>query len=80
MGDYFSGRFAEEDETLMLVHGQVSRSQAAGFVERLQRIGQDFAQQHVADQTLPEDRKRAYTLVLGMRSWWFSPLREQMRR
>ena len=80
VGDYFSGRFADEDETLMLVHGQVSRSQAAGFIERLQRIGQDFAQQHVADQTLPEDRKRAYTLVLGMRSWWFSPLREQMRR
>lgn len=80
VGDYFSGRFADEGETLMLVHGQVSRAQAAGFVERLQRIGQDFAQQHIADHALPEDRKRAYTLVLGMRSWWFSPLREQMRR
>ena len=80
VGDYFAGRFADEGETLMMVHGQVGKAQAAAFVERLQRIGQDFAQQHVADQALPEDRKRAYTLVLGMRSWWFSPLRELMRR
>lgn len=77
--DYFSGGFADEGETLMLVHGQVARSIAGSFVERLQRIGQDFAQQHIADQSLPEDKKRAYTLVLGMRSWWFAPLRELKR-
>ena len=50
--DYFSGGFDGEGEMLMLVHGQIGRSLAATFAERLQRIGQDFAQQHLADQKL----------------------------
>ena len=58
----------------------IHRAVAAGFVERLQRLGQDFALQHVADQRLPADRKRAYTLVLGMRSWLFAALRDLKRQ
>ena len=79
VADYFAGGFNAEGETLMLVHGQIGRSMADQFVERLQRLGQDFAQQQVADQLLPEDRKRAYTLVLGMRSWLFSAFKELQR-
>ena len=71
-GDYYSGSFDGEGEMLMLVHGQISASQAISFVERLQRVGQDFAQQHLAEQKLPADQKRSYTLVVGMRSWFFA--------
>ena len=77
--DYFSGDFGGEGETLMLVHGQVGRSLANSFVERLQRVGQDFAQQHLADQKLPPEQKRPYTLVVGMRSWLFAAFREFKR-
>jgi hypothetical protein len=80
VGDYFAAGFDGEHETLMLVHGQMARNVAAGFVERLQRIGQDFALQHVADQRLPADKKRAYTLVLGMRSWLFAAFRDLKRQ
>lgn len=79
VGDYFGGGFDGEGEALMLVHGQVSRPNAALFVERLQRLGQDFATQHVADQRLPPERKEAYTLVLGMRSWLFAAFRDLKR-
>ncbi len=79
VGDYFGGGFDDVAETLMLVHGQIEQRQAAVFVERLQRLGQDFAQQHVADQRLPAERKRAYTLVLAMRSWLFSAFRDLKR-
>ena len=78
-GDYFSGGFDAEGELLMLVHGQVSHAQAAGFVERLQRVGQDFAQQHLAEQKLAQDRKRSYTLVLAMRSWFFGAFEDLKR-
>ncbi len=78
-GDYFSGGFDGEGEMLMLVHGQIGRSLAATFVERLQRIGQDFAQQHLADQKLGPDQKRPYTLVVGMRSWLFAAFRDLKR-
>ena len=77
--DYFSGGFDAEGEMLMLVHGQVGRSLAATFMERLQRVGQDFAQQHLADQKLAPEQKRPYTLVVGMRSWLFAAFRDLKR-
>jgi hypothetical protein len=78
-GDYYSGGFDGEGETLMLIHGQISSAQAANFVERLQRVGQDFAQQHLADQKLAPEHKRPYTLVVGMRSWLFGAFRDLKR-
>jgi transcriptional regulator with XRE-family HTH domain len=77
--DYYSGGFDGEGEMLMLVHGQISPSQASSFTERLQRIGQDFAQQHLADQKLAPAQRRAYTLVVGMRSWLFAAFRDLKR-
>lgn len=77
--DYYSGGFDGDGELLMLVHGQVSPSQAANFVERLQRVGQDFAQQHLADQKLQATQKRPYTLVVGMRSWFFAAFKDLKR-
>lgn len=77
--DYFSGGFDGEGELLTLVHGQVGHSLALMFNERLQRLAQDFAQQHLADQKLPADQKRAYTLVIGMRTWLFGAFRDLKR-
>jgi hypothetical protein len=79
VGDYYSGGFDGEGEMLMLVHGQIGRSLAALFNERLQRVAHDFAQQHLADQKLPPDQRRPYTLMIGMRSWLFAAFRELKR-
>lgn len=70
--DYFGGGFDGPGEGMLLVHGSVSRSVAPAFVERLQRVAQDFAQQHLADQKLSSKDCEGYTLVLGMRSWEFA--------
>ncbi len=77
--DYYSGGFDGDGETLMLVHGHISTAQAANFVERLQRVGQDFAQQHLADQKLAPEHKGHYTLVVGMRQWLFAPFHKLKR-
>lgn len=69
--DYFSGGFDREDEALVLVHGSIGKSLAPAFVERLQRVAQDFAQQHQTDQKLAEQHREGYTLLLAMRSWEF---------
>ncbi len=69
--DYFAGGFDGAGEGLLLVHGSVSRSLAPSFMERMQRVAQDFAQQHLADQKLIEKDRQGYTLLLGMRSWEF---------
>ena len=72
MLNYFSGGFNGTGEGLLLVHGSISRSLAPLFLERLQRVAQDFAQQHLADQKLPEAALEGYTLLLGMRRWEFA--------
>ncbi|QRR33785.1 helix-turn-helix transcriptional regulator [Hydrogenophaga sp. YM1] len=69
--DYFAGGFDGPGEGLMLVHGSVSRTLAPLFLERLQRVAQDFAQQHQTDQKLAEKDREGYTLVLAMRRWEF---------
>jgi DNA-binding Xre family transcriptional regulator len=77
--DYFGGGFDAHGETLLLVHGSVSRAIAPSFVDRLQRVAQDFAQQHQADQKMPQKEREGYTLVLAMRNWEFSAF-TQLRR
>ena len=69
--DYFSGGFDGSGEGLLLVHGSISRGLAPSFMERMQRVAQDFAQQHQADQKLADKDKEGYTLLLAMRSWEF---------
>jgi len=44
------------------------------FVERLQRLAQDFAQQHQSDQKLPDKEREGYTLLLAVRRWEFEAL------
>lgn len=77
--DYFSGGFDGAGESLLLVHGSVARSMAPMFAERLQRVAQDFAQQHQTDQKLPASDREGYTLLLAMRSWEFEAF-AQLRR
>ncbi len=79
VADYFSGDFGDEGELLTLVHGQISPAQASLFNERLRRLAQDFAQQHLADQKLHQTDRRAYTMVFGMRSWLFGGFRQLLR-
>jgi DNA-binding Xre family transcriptional regulator len=71
MVDYFSGGFGGPGEGLSLVHGSISRGLASSFLERMQSVAQDFAQQHLADQKLPKKELQGYTLLLAMRSWEF---------
>ncbi|MGL4232526.1 MAG: helix-turn-helix domain-containing protein [Casimicrobium sp.] len=78
--DYYAGSFAASDETLMLVHGSIGKDAAIGFQEKIQRVAQEFAQQHLADQKLPTTQRDGYTLVLAMREWEFSAFRDLRRK
>jgi hypothetical protein len=69
--DYFGGGFDGPTEGLLLVHGSIGRTLAPAFLERLQRVAQDFAQQHQTDQRVPPTEREGYTLLLGMRRWEF---------
>lgn len=77
--DYFGGGFEGVGEGLLLVHGSINRALAPVFMERMQRVAQDFAQQHLADHKLPEAEREGYTLLLAARRWEFAAF-ASMRR
>ena len=79
VADFYAGGFDGPGELLTLVHGQLTPAHAQAFNERLHRLAQDFAQQHLADRALPEDERRAFTLLVGMRSWLFAPFRALLK-
>ena len=79
VADYFRGDFGGAGELLMLVHGQIAPQHALLFNERVQRLAQDFAQQHLADRRLAAADRQAYTVVFGMRSWLFGAFRALLR-
>jgi hypothetical protein len=68
------GGFEREDASLLMVHGSISKSLAPSFIERLQRVAQDFAQAHQSDQKRAPQHRESYTL-LAMRSWDFEGFR-----
>ena len=72
--DYFSGGFDADGEGLLLVHGSISRAAAPAFQERMQRVAQDFAQQHLADQKIKPEDRAGFTLLLAARRWEFEAL------
>jgi hypothetical protein len=79
VGDYFASEFDGPDDLLLMVHGQIAPQAAAGLRERLTRVAEDFAQQHIADQRLAPDRRQPMTMVVGLRGWLFSAFRDLLR-
>lgn len=77
--EYFAGGFDGDDELLLLVHGSLGSGLSRAFAERLQRVAEDFAQQHLADQRLPDAQRKPYTLMVGLRSWWFQAFTDLKR-
>ncbi|MBH1965847.1 MAG: helix-turn-helix transcriptional regulator [Comamonadaceae bacterium] len=77
--DYFSGGFDGPAEGLHLVHGSIGHALAPSFLERMQRLAQDFAQQHQADQKQKKSDRKGYTMLLCMREWEFAAF-ERLRR
>jgi DNA-binding Xre family transcriptional regulator len=72
VGEYFAGRFDRDGETLMMVHGNINHAIAPAFVERIQRLGEDFSKQHLADQKIDEKHRDGFTMIVGFRRWEFS--------
>ena len=77
--EYFEAGFDGRGELLMLVHGEISAPHAAQFSQRLERLAEDFARAHLADQPLAEADKLPYTLVLAQRRWLFAAFRDLQR-
>ncbi|MET0310949.1 MAG: helix-turn-helix transcriptional regulator [Burkholderiaceae bacterium] len=79
VGEYFGGRFDGEGETLLMVHGNINEAVAPAFAERINRLGQDFAAQHLADRKIDPKHREGFTMIVGLRRWEFSAFTDLRR-
>jgi hypothetical protein len=77
--EYFSGAFDGEGELLTVVLGAINPAMASLFKERLRNLAQDFAQEHLTERRLPEEQRQPFTLLVSMRSWWFTAFQNLKR-
>ena len=67
--DYFRSRFDGPGEYVGVINAMLSQASSAQIINRLQRIGRDFAEMHEDDKHLPLGERRPASLLLAVRPW-----------
>jgi len=78
--DYFDHPFGGAGETMRVVNVRVSAEARQALLARLERLAQDYAEQHTADAWLPLDKREPLSLCLAVREWEPRAFRELRRR
>lgn len=69
LSDFFSSRFAHEDESLIVLNGMLSESSNAVFQRKLTALAREFDELNTADAGLSFGERRGTTAVLALRPW-----------
>jgi len=77
--DYFSTRFTEDGERLLVLNGMLTKSSLEQFHRRLERVAHEFEELVAADQSQPFDLRNGQTVVLAVRPWKFGIFSELIR-
>jgi transcriptional regulator with XRE-family HTH domain len=67
--DYFRSFFDGPGEHVTLINALLSPASSAQSINRLKRIGRDFAEMHDDDKHLPLGERRPASLLLAIRPW-----------
>ena len=67
--DYFRSRFDGPGEHVTLINALLSPASSAQIINRLKRVGRDFAEMHDDDKHLPLGERRPASLLLAIRPW-----------
>ncbi len=78
--DFFSARFAREENELIVLNGMLSDESNAELRRKLQQLARDFDILNREDAALPLRKRHGNTLLLAVRDWHyrgFAPLRRK---
>lgn len=67
--DFFSSRFKQDNESLLVVNGMLSTSSTAVFKRKLAALAREFDELNNADAGLPFNERHGTTVVLALRPW-----------
>ena len=77
--DFFSSRFDQEQEQLIVINGMLTASSFSVFQRKMERLAREFDELSADDAALPFDERGGTTVVLAMRPWrygLFKPFRK----
>lgn len=78
--EYFSTRFTEAGERLLVLNGMLTDSALDQFQRRLERLAQDFEELVSEDRHQAIDKRQGQTVVLAVRPWRFGVFNEYAGR
>ncbi len=78
--EYFSTRFTDVGERLLVLNGMLTDSALDQFQRRLERLAQDFEELVSEDRHQPIDKRQGQTVVLAVRPWRFGVFNEYAGR
>jgi transcriptional regulator with XRE-family HTH domain len=67
--DYFRSVFDGPGEHVTLINALLSPASSTQIINRLKRVGRDFAEMHDDDKHLPLGERRPASLLLAIRPW-----------
>jgi DNA-binding Xre family transcriptional regulator len=77
--EFFSTRFKQDEERLIVLSGMLTKSSNAVFQRKMERLARAFDELNDDDTGLPLEQRNGLTVVLAMRRWnfgLFDPLRK----
>ncbi len=77
--DYFRSRFDAPGEHIAVINAMLSAASTAQVINRLKRIGREFAEMHDDDKHLQLGERRPASLLLAIRPWELEAFK-QLRR
>jgi len=78
--DYFDYLFDGPGETLRVINVRLSGEARTELLVHLERLAQEYAEQHNADAWLPMDKRYPLSLCLAVRPWEPKAFRDLRRR
>lgn len=70
--DFFSSKFDQAHEKLIVINGLLSKASNIEFQKKLQRLAQDFTELSQQDFSLPMEEKYGNSIVLAVRQWQYN--------
>jgi hypothetical protein len=77
--EFFSTRFNQDEEKLIVINGMLTKSSNAVFQRKMEHLARVFDELNDDDAGLPLEQRNGLTVVLAMRRWnfgLFEPLRK----
>lgn len=78
--EYFQTQFKDEDESLIVLNGMLSKSSNQTFQRKMQRLAREFEDLNREDVALELTKRKGATVIIAVRNWNYGLFRPLQKR